>query len=186
PEVIQLNTQVRASYRLKPLKTNLSGIFLHDYKTGYAILSEQLLGVQNQTLNLSLSMGFELQKRIHLQAGHSYSRSIQYYDGQPTFTFQDNRTTASASYKHGLWRADISAAHNWQQVSPSSNRFWLLGFDVERRFKKPSIRLRLTGRNVLNLRGNTMILPDFGANYTGFSSFQTIGGQIMGSVAYLF
>lgn len=186
PDIIHLKTQGRVGYGLKALKSGLNGTFSHDYRTGYAILSEQMIGVQNQIFSFGLSMTCEPSKRIHLQAGHQHTRSSQYYSGRLALAFEEDRTTAHAYYKHGLWRANLSLARNWQRIGLSPNRFWLLGFEVERRFQKPPIRLRLTGRNVLNLRGNKMILPDFGANYTGFSVFETIGGQILGSVAYIF
>lgn len=186
PDIIHLKTRGRVGYRLKALKSGLVGTFSHDYRTGYAILSEQMIEVQNQMFSFGLSMTCEPWKRIHLQLGHWHARSSQYYGGLPALAFKEGRTTAYASYRHGPWRANLSMARNWQHVGLSPNHFWLLGFEVERRFQKPAIRLRLTGRNVLNLRGNKMILPDFGANYTGFSLFETMGGQILGSVAYIF
>jgi len=39
---------------------------------------------------------------------------------------------------------------------------------------------------LLALAWFVMLMPDFGANCVGFSAFQTIGGQIMAGVAYVF
>lgn len=186
PHVTQLSTEGRVAYRLKPARTNFAASVHHEFKNGFAALSEQLLRVNNHRLKFNFSLVFDGWKRIKISANHIHVRSSQHYAGQDALTFYDDRTMAAASYQHGKWRANISAAYNHQRVSTAPNQYWLLGFDVERRFSKPSIRVRLTGRNVLNLEGNTMLMPDFGANYVGISAFQTIGGQIMAGMAYVF
>ncbi len=186
PHITQLSTEGRVAYRLKPARTDLGASVRHEFKSGFAALSEQLLSVNNHRLNIDFSLTFDGWKRLKVGANHVHIRSSQRYGGQDALTFYNNRTMATASYQHGKWRANISAAYNHQRVSLTPNQYWILGFDVERRFSKPSIRVRLTGRNVLNLKGNAMLMPDFGANYVGFSAFQTIGGQIMAGVAYVF
>jgi len=186
PSVTQLSTSGRMGYRVKPIAITFNAIIMHEFKTGFAILSEQLLGVRNQNTDFTLSMSYEGLKRFNITIGHTYKHSVQRYEGQDAFQFPDNRTYTTASYRHHNWLANISASYHYQQFSSMSNQYMVLDFGVERRFTKPSLRIRLTGRNVLNLKGNPMIMPDFGANYTGLSRFQTIGGQVLAGIAYVF
>lgn len=186
PSVTQFSTTARIGYRFKSTAISANATVRYNFKTGFALLSEQLVKVRNQDANATFSLNYHGWKRFDFSVNHTIISNIQRYEGQDAFRFSDNRSGASASCRHKSWQAYVSASYRYQQFSPTPNQFWALDFEVERRFSKPSIRVRLTGRNVLNLKGNAMIMPDFGANYTGFSSFQTIGGQILAGVGWVF
>jgi len=186
PHVAQLRTRGSIYHRLSSIHTRVGTYLSHEYKSGFAALSERLLGVNNHDLRISLSSAFEGWKRLEIGADHTYVYHSQHYEGQEALIFHYNTTTVRASYRHNNWNANVSLAYHRQRISQALNPFWGLSFHLERRLSKPPILLRLTGRNVLNLQGNDLFMPEFGANYIGTSYFRTIGGQIMAGVAYVF
>lgn len=187
PSVTQLNTQMHATHKIKPIHTGVGLRVTHNYENGFASLSEQLVSVRNHFLNLTFSLTFEGWKQVKTSVSHTIQHQRQRFEGQnDAFALSDHRTGAYFSYQNIQWRAHASVSYNHQRLPLSPNQYWLLGFEFERRLTKPPLRLRLIGRNALNLQGNRMIIPDLGANYTGFSSFQTMGGQIMIGASYFF
>lgn len=125
--------------------------------------------------------------KLSLSAGFTINYSERTYNGvEAQSGFWNNTYTLGLQFKSGVWQFGTTLNYQRQASTNALNKLWLWDCAAAYTIPNTPIRLRFIGRNMLNLNGVQMIMPDFNATYFGFDSFQTIGGQLMGGINWVF
>jgi hypothetical protein len=172
-------------YHIKKIKSSIQLTLHSDWSEGFVKREEKILPLQRSAADISLYLGQTVFRHLGINFKHSMRFNQQKIRGEDGFYYHDQNSQFGIVYNQRKWSAKSFLSYQKQQGA-FDNAFWPLSFYADYRLRKPALRFSLTGRNVLNLKGNTMITPDFGPNYSGFDIFQTIRGQILGGVSWLF
>ncbi|MDX2134700.1 MAG: carboxypeptidase-like regulatory domain-containing protein [Saprospiraceae bacterium] len=156
-------------------------------QNGYAAINETLQPTTLFGAGGSLSATFPLTQRWQWSAGYNLMyQGNETQSATPRLSFTNSTVSTGCRFKGERWFVTTQLAVKQQETTGSTNTLWLLGFEAEYRLPKSPLRLRLVGRNLLNLDGNQLIVPDFNLNYLGYDQFTTIGGMVLAGVAWVF
>lgn len=186
PNARTLNAGLNGAWFFNRKRSQLSLNSQWEERRGYAAQAERLVALYTRTTRLGGSLRQQLVRRLNINVDYSWESNTQRFGDASVTRFQNQMTTLGLNFKYTKWVADASLTYQKQSGAQLLNYVWPLSFRMEYRITKPRLRLHVEGRNVLNIKGNELILPDFSPAYTGLQTFQTIGGQILGGVSYLF
>ena len=186
PSTRTLSAGLNGGWQFNRKRSQLSLSSQWEARRGYAPQGAQLVTLHISTTRLGGGLHQQLVRRLNLNVDYTWESFAQRFGDAGTTRFRNQTTTLGLNFKYAKWVADASFTYQRQGSGQLLNRVWPLSFQVEYRLIKPRLRLHLEGRNVLNLKGNTLFLPDFSPAYTGLQTFRTIGGQVLAGVSYLF
>jgi len=184
PAVNAFTWRAISRYNLKKWKSLVSVNVNGTETKGYTAIGSLLQATALSNLSAGVEINHQLFGPLTVSAGAQMSRQLRVLEpDESRQTFLDQTLHAGFQYKAGKWFARSRLA---VQQQSTGNTIWLLDAEVEHRLKAVPLRLRIVARNALNLKGNVVVVPDWGFDYVGLSQYRTIGGQIMAGVSYVF
>ncbi len=187
PTVSTLKLEASGTYRIKPWKTTLNLSAKMEQSNGFAAMGTALLATQYHAQSVDISAAFPVFTGLTLRAGFNLERrQLEMEQSESGQLFLEKTWRTGLQFKRSKWFAKTSLARQNQGFSGLKNTVWTWDAELEYRLAKIPLRLRLTGRNILNLKGNQIVVPDFSFNYIGIDQFTTIGGQVLAGVSYVF
>lgn len=187
PSVSTWKLDANGTYRIKPWKAALNLSAKLERSDGLAAVGAALLATQSNTQSASIFATFPVFNGLTIHAGSNLvRRQLEIEQSESGQLFLEKTWRTGLQFKRSKWFAKTSLARQNQGFGGLKNTVWSWDAELEYRLAKIPLRLRLTGRNILNLRGNQIVVPDFSFNYIGIDQFTTIGGQVLAGVSYVF
>lgn len=187
PSVNIFTLDATGTYRIKKWKASLSPSASLERTKGYTAVGSVLYATQIHNLSSSIFANYPVFTGLMMTAGFKINyrqQNIEYSDAEQIFL--DKVVNIGFQFKRNKWFAKTNVAYQDQYFSGLNNKIWVWDAEVEYRIANIPLRLRLIGRNILNLKGNQVIMPDFTFNYIGVDQFTTNGGQVMIGAVYVF